>query len=458
MPSRHLRGKPRQISSALGCINSINLPFVGRTYYVDATNGNDNNDGIGNPWQTIAKVNAYTFQPMDRILFKRGETFTGALVAPRSYLTFADYGDGNLPVIDGNGTAGAFYALYPNNHLTLTNLDFYRGGYACRLYTNYVTVTNCIGRNALTTSGFDSWQNGTTFFNDNISLVNCIAHSNNNHGIFMGNNLTGVVSYPVGLLIDRCTTYSNGVSASADHGIYLNKFKNAIVKKCTSYSNASNGIKNNGGDNNLIERNLCYSNTLAGIYISGVSADPCNADIVLNNDCYSNNTGIYVEDYTTSNKVWHNTCALNGDNTNGAGILLPYTNCSGNDFKNNILYNDVAKPSTNGYTMRFVNATVRDAQTYDGNLHFWLGKAGNVLIYDGVATRTWAQWQALDAGKDPNGVSADPVFVTNYTDRHLQSTSPARNAGVDIDVTDDHDSNVRPMGATVDIGCYEYIE
>jgi hypothetical protein len=35
------------------------------TYYVDATNGNDNNDGLSesNAWKTIGKVNSESFQP-----------------------------------------------------------------------------------------------------------------------------------------------------------------------------------------------------------------------------------------------------------------------------------------------------------------------------------------------------------------------------------------------------------
>ena len=45
------------------------------TYYVDATNGNDYNNGLSpsTAWKTIAKVNAPSFNPSDFILFKRGE-------------------------------------------------------------------------------------------------------------------------------------------------------------------------------------------------------------------------------------------------------------------------------------------------------------------------------------------------------------------------------------------------
>ena len=53
----------------------------GVKYYVDATNGKDSNNGTSpeTAWQTIDRVNQEKFQPGDQILFKAGETWTGAL-------------------------------------------------------------------------------------------------------------------------------------------------------------------------------------------------------------------------------------------------------------------------------------------------------------------------------------------------------------------------------------------
>jgi len=50
-------------------ISSSHLPILSEawpvTYYVDATNGNDANNGLSEvtPWKTIAKVNASRFNP-----------------------------------------------------------------------------------------------------------------------------------------------------------------------------------------------------------------------------------------------------------------------------------------------------------------------------------------------------------------------------------------------------------
>jgi len=45
------------------------------TYFVDATNGNNSNNGLtmSSAWKTIAKFNDPRFDPGNQILFKRGE-------------------------------------------------------------------------------------------------------------------------------------------------------------------------------------------------------------------------------------------------------------------------------------------------------------------------------------------------------------------------------------------------
>jgi hypothetical protein len=86
-------------------------------YYVDATLGNDNSDGLtpDRAWKTLQKVNNTTLQPGDSILFKRGEVWknntgqfgpTGhmAAVFPSNgaegkYIYYGAYGEGAKPEI-----------------------------------------------------------------------------------------------------------------------------------------------------------------------------------------------------------------------------------------------------------------------------------------------------------------------------------------------------------------------
>lgn len=75
---------------------------VGQTdYHVDATNGDDNNNGTSPAmaWQTIDKVNDQVFTAGDRVLFKRGEVWKGEQLEVYNYsgteaepIFFSSYG------------------------------------------------------------------------------------------------------------------------------------------------------------------------------------------------------------------------------------------------------------------------------------------------------------------------------------------------------------------------------
>jgi hypothetical protein len=77
-------------------------------YYVDATNGNDLNDGVseGSAWKSMNKVNGSPLNPGDKVLFKRGE-FWREQLKPRNgdmtgYITYGAYGMGNKPLFLGS--------------------------------------------------------------------------------------------------------------------------------------------------------------------------------------------------------------------------------------------------------------------------------------------------------------------------------------------------------------------
>ena len=89
-------------------LTNVSLPAYATTYYVDATNGNDFNNGLSpeTAWKTISKVNSMNFKPGDTILFKRGEIWREQLIVPSSGtegnpITFGAYGEGEKPIIHG---------------------------------------------------------------------------------------------------------------------------------------------------------------------------------------------------------------------------------------------------------------------------------------------------------------------------------------------------------------------
>jgi hypothetical protein len=82
-------------------LNRHVLNYAPPAYYVDATHGNDSNDGMSpeSAWQTISKVNAVTGNPTWPRLFKRGELWREQLTVPADSLTFGSYGTGAKPKI-----------------------------------------------------------------------------------------------------------------------------------------------------------------------------------------------------------------------------------------------------------------------------------------------------------------------------------------------------------------------
>ena len=78
------------------------------TYYVDATNGDDNNNGTSpqTAWKTIDKVNNALIIAGDSVLFKRGEVFRGSLIPVSGsdpfYIIYGAFGVGNKPKILGS--------------------------------------------------------------------------------------------------------------------------------------------------------------------------------------------------------------------------------------------------------------------------------------------------------------------------------------------------------------------
>ncbi|MDP4222851.1 MAG: SwmB domain-containing protein [Bacteroidota bacterium] len=110
-------------------------------YYVSSS-GNDAADGKSSstPWQSIAKVNSVFsgLNPGDRILFKRGEQFYGAIQISRSGasgspITIGAYGTGSNPVISGFTTISGW---------TSYGGGIYYKNITCQSSPNVVTVND----------------------------------------------------------------------------------------------------------------------------------------------------------------------------------------------------------------------------------------------------------------------------------------------------------------------------
>ncbi len=137
------------------------------TYFVDASSGNDLNSGLdsSSAWQTLNKVNSFTFKPGDKILFKSGQSWIGQLYPKGSGtlqdpITVSSYGTGNLPAIHGNGLVIDAIYLFNQEYVTIRDFEI----------TNTVTDTDTIIRRGVHVVGQDF---GTLH---NIKLKNLFIH------------------------------------------------------------------------------------------------------------------------------------------------------------------------------------------------------------------------------------------------------------------------------------------
>lgn len=114
---------------------SDNASGGGVNYYVDSVSGSDSNSGTSPDaaWKTLAKVNATTFHPGDRILFKSGAVWTGQLwpkgsgTAERP-IVIDKYGGDALPVVNGAGLAEDAVLLKNQEYWEIHNLEITNTG------------------------------------------------------------------------------------------------------------------------------------------------------------------------------------------------------------------------------------------------------------------------------------------------------------------------------------------
>jgi len=96
----------------VGTFAAIAVKLSAATFYVDASKGNDANDGLSptNAWQSMGKVNQASLRGGDRVLFCRGKVWREPLTpaasgAPGNQLVFGAYGEGPKPMINGANVA-----------------------------------------------------------------------------------------------------------------------------------------------------------------------------------------------------------------------------------------------------------------------------------------------------------------------------------------------------------------
>jgi hypothetical protein len=418
------------------------------TYYVDVT-GNDSYNGLyptyeggsNGPWLTLAK-SVSSISSGDTVYLRAGTWNEGLYIYGKSYTsrtTFARYPSDPVGsvILDGTGIEheewedGVILIHYSNNVLIdgIKVINGYKAGINA-VSGQYIEILNSITDNTYL-SGIAFWLvthgtvQGNTIYNSNMpngyDEVISIASSSTNidvsyNTLYAGNRNFGAMGGEGLNIKDGCSyvhvhhnyvdmarpdgqesdRYAMGVDGwtSETHHIY---FYNNIVK------DGSWGLQCNSEEGGYAHHIYFYNNIVSHIghgsmHGGGIGFPPYGGSPGLNEYIYWWNNIIYDSYY---------------------GARFYKEEIASVEMRNNIFYNSEIED------IHFDTGVPEEEITLDHNLY---------------------------SGTDPKFVNA------SGEDFHLQSDSPAINAGVTIsNVIDDFDGISRPQGAGYDIGAYEYV-
>ncbi len=445
---------------------------TGKTYYVDATGGNDGNNGLapGSAWKTLSKITSFAwstgFRAGDTILFKRGEvwrepfaldtdsgkTKSGAAGAP---ITFDAYGTGAKPVWSGSADLSATgkWTNQGSNKWRTSGLAYEIGNILLNGEASNGNKKSALS--GITTQG-DFYYDAT---NDYLYM-----YSTSNPGSFYSHieacQKFGAGSAPSSYIwgVHSYVTIRNvAIRNYAYHGLVFGNGSSHITIENCDFSwlgGGYDGLGTNTSDGNGIMiwnsasyvtiRNCTFrdiwetavslqatgvARSVNHIYIYGNTITRCNAafDYWLKTDSASSASELYWVKNTIYN--------VGGGFFNRSGrqdsypvgfSMAPYSPPTEAHILNNI-FQTCASAYKDGAYLAPQATTSRTGWNIDYNCYY-VDKAAAFKI--GGTPYTFAGWKSA-TGKDAHSRAVDPLMLNPAAgDFHLQSTSPCIGAGM----------------------------
>lgn len=409
----------------------------GNHYYVDCVAGNDANDGLSEAtaWKTLTKANAASLIPGDSLLLKRGCTWTGSLQAKwngteTSPITIGAYGTGDNPIIESNVNNTELVAI-TGSYLTIENL-----------YTRGITfrVDAACGNTPLGYILGFSFKPGSHH-----NTLRSSKATGTYAGVFIqgGTNPSHHNKILSNQLVDNTMMEPLDRTAWNDAGAFGvllwgddNEIAHNIMARniACSYDYGTDGaaVELYGGQRNFIHHNKSFNDES---FVELGSPRTQDTTLAYNEFYSTNNQGAFLvtrgaqdgDGPAWRTKAYNNTAYMTGPETEG---VVCYAGCSSEilSFRNNI-----------------IKAGLKDAYSdapFDEDYN----------IFGGTV-------QQLAGGKGAHSKITNPLFVNpGLQDLHLQATSPARDAGIELGLgyLTDLDGNAVPQGTAPDMGAYEY--
>ena len=417
-----------QASAIALLVLGLSLPSNAANWYVNsavATSGNG--QSWSTAWKAFTNISWSAVQAGDTIYISGGSTSrtysqtltvgkSGSATSPIRIARGVNSGHNGIPIINGAGTRSWGVLVENDNHIVLSGLEV-------RNHTSGQI------RVRFTPTG------------GNVRVENNVVFTGNGRGIDVRLN-EGVVT----VAGNRCTTPAS--TASQTDCFYSSENRDVLWQG--NFGEVSND--NTSGHSDVFQSYQDYrlriiGNTFISPPVGGhnktVWLEEARVEILVANNVVvakgpAFNLSYWRSVASTTNELirYYNNTAYGGTRA------LAMERAPRLQMKNNIAW-----PRANGVAV-FLNLVTVPAGAIDYNM-LWAPSASISNQHS-----SYSGWRA--AGRDPNGLNANPLFVSPGTDFHLQTGSQAIDAGTMLaEVVTYRDGAARPQGAAYDMGAYE---
>ncbi|MGV8162323.1 MAG: cadherin domain-containing protein [Candidatus Nanoarchaeia archaeon] len=444
------------------------------TVYIDPTYNGANGPEDGSINAPFNSWTDFTIQNGGEYLQKRGTTYSSStqiFVNSKNNVAIGVYGVGARPLFNYTGT-GYAVRIQASNNILFEGFEVNGNGGAHSLvgvvgtsssYLSGVVINDCVLHNAhnANNAGFGihaSYSNG-------LKILNTTIHNVAVDGMYM--------RYTPNVEIGHCNVYDinrryfvnpNQLYSSGD-GIQLDGYYNGfhihhtIINRTNGAGNKFNLILASAGASINATGILEYNTFINDANVAWAVHIEHGRGIVTRYNTFMGSTlGLRLGGAYTSNNLIYGNLFYNSVD----GLRIGYTYPAVGPAVNTSVFNNVF------YNVSQYHMTVdRASVVAKNNIHLRpAGVSTGVALYS-FASGSWVLSNNLygdnatagTPGTGANAVIGDPLFVNAAgKDFHLQSTSPAINAGANAGILFDREGVSIPQGSAPDIGAYEYAQ
>jgi len=461
-----------------------------RDYFVSPT-GDDNRSGSSaEPWRTLAKVNATSLQPGDRVLLEGGRAFVGPLElgrddrgTPARNAVVTSYGAGRAVIDGGSGRAVTVDGC---DHVLLQRLKLIGAGRKTGNTSDGLYLAHSSGSTVdqVEVTGFQ--HSGVEISGtQDARITNVHAHQNGFAGIRSGGDLSknlyigycltennpgdptilrnhsgnGIIVSSVQLaLVEYCESTYNGWdqpwTGNGPVGIWTHDADRVTIQYCIAHHNRSTASDGGGFDfdggvtNSVLQYNYSHDNFGSGYLICQYEGAPRFANNVVrynvsqDDGLFDHNAGIFVwvggagmeSTLVHNNTIW---------NTKGSAVAYGIAKEHADELPEIPFYNNIFV--SQGPQIFSETEGLGKIGRFRGNLYWAMGERG--FHVDGF--KSLEEWAAASGQERVDGrlvgLFADPALprsgaamLTNPADLYrlveyqLREGSPAVGAGLDL--------------------------